>query len=902
VCLFKHAMVSRCVRWQVATLLAALLVTWFGFANGKRKHYTNGWAIKVDGPDSDTKAHAIAKRYGFHKVQQIGSLTGYYHLQHPSSPHRSKRSSEDKTDVLLSDEQVTWATQLHELNRVKRDLHVHHHYRVKRGTHHEDSISKNLQPKFKDPLWEEQWYLDDKRPNMNLDLNVIPTWHEGLSGKGVVVTILDDGMEHNHTDLIKNYDPDASWDINDNDPDPFPRYDPSNENKHGTRCAGEVAAEANNNKCGVGIAFDAKVGGVRMLDGRVTDRVEAESLSLNPQHIDIYSASWGPSDDGQTVEGPGQLAAAAFKNGIEKGRGGKGSIYVWASGNGGRHDDSCNCDGYTASIYTLSISSSSDHGESPWYSEACASTLASTLSSGAHGEKRIVTTDLHDQCTERHTGTSASAPLAAGIIALVLEKNPNLTWRDVQHIVVATANWEPLKHDNDWRSNGIGLHVNEKFGFGLLDTAKMVDMADPKVFKTVPPQKICKGKVFSDVRTIQWDQTLLVDIPSSACIGRPDEIRYLEHVQVVMTITYPRRGDLVIWLTTPMGTRTCLLPVRGDDASDEGFKKWTFMTTHAWGEDPRGIWKIEIKDGGDSRTHRGTLQDWQLVLHGTKEKPNHMTVTHPDQARELPPPITKTTSSAPVAVKKPQTVKITKVTYTFNQKLKPSSSKHGQADKTVLSIRPTSPNGKIEHKVASFQTKKLSAVIPSSNTIAAQNDMNENPFLKLQQTSFEENQFRSYQQPVISPPNAQDTYENAFQQTPLNFYNPIQSVVEPQAAFYALPPPPPPPPPPPSYPTIKTRDTWESISLNSLVQSPNSFYFGEDKMSTPLQIPQKTGAAMLQSSRRSNIYNSRQQAKQRFQGAVRQDPRFWRPFKRRSVETKRWSEREWFDFLTAIRE
>ena len=55
-----------------------------------------------------------------------------------------------------------------------------------------------------------------------------------------------------------------------------------------------------------------------MLDGRVTDKVEAESLSLNPQYIDIYSASWGPSDDGSTVEGPGTLATAAFLNGIQK--------------------------------------------------------------------------------------------------------------------------------------------------------------------------------------------------------------------------------------------------------------------------------------------------------------------------------------------------------------------------------------------------------------------------------------------------------------------------------------------------------------------------------------------------------------------------------------------------------
>ena len=44
-----------------------------------------------------------------------------------------------------------------------------------------------------------------------------------------------------------------------------------------------------------------------MLDGDVTDAVEARSLSLNNQHIDIYSASWGPDDDGRTVDGPGMM-------------------------------------------------------------------------------------------------------------------------------------------------------------------------------------------------------------------------------------------------------------------------------------------------------------------------------------------------------------------------------------------------------------------------------------------------------------------------------------------------------------------------------------------------------------------------------------------------------------------
>ena len=60
--------------------------------------------------------------------------------------------------------------------------------------------------------------------------------------------------------------------------------------------------------CGVGVAFGAKVGGVRLIDAdTVTDRMEAAALSHASSHVDIYSSSWGPDDDGKTVEGPGML-------------------------------------------------------------------------------------------------------------------------------------------------------------------------------------------------------------------------------------------------------------------------------------------------------------------------------------------------------------------------------------------------------------------------------------------------------------------------------------------------------------------------------------------------------------------------------------------------------------------
>ncbi|VEL16644.1 unnamed protein product, partial [Protopolystoma xenopodis] len=88
--------------------------------------------------------------------------------------------------------------------------------------------------------------------------------------------------------------------------------------RHGTRCAGEVAAVANNSVCGLGIAHRARIGGVRMLDGDVTDAMESRSLGHRMGYIDVYSASWGPEDDGKTVDGPGRLAQRAFHEGVQK--------------------------------------------------------------------------------------------------------------------------------------------------------------------------------------------------------------------------------------------------------------------------------------------------------------------------------------------------------------------------------------------------------------------------------------------------------------------------------------------------------------------------------------------------------------------------------------------------------
>jgi len=92
-----------------------------------------------------------------------------------------------------------------------------------------------------------------------------------------------------------------------------------------------------------------------------------------------------------------------------QGRGGKGAIYAWASGNGGHLQDNCDCDGYTGSIYTISISSASQQQQSPWYAEKCASTMATTYSSGAYNDQRIVRTTSGFYILTFKSGTLCSA-------------------------------------------------------------------------------------------------------------------------------------------------------------------------------------------------------------------------------------------------------------------------------------------------------------------------------------------------------------------------------------------------------------------------------------------------------------------------------------------------------------
>uniref|UniRef100_A0A8C7EKL3 Proprotein convertase subtilisin/kexin type 4 n=1 Tax=Neovison vison TaxID=452646 RepID=A0A8C7EKL3_NEOVI len=581
----RPARTALWLRLAVALGLALVGPLPVGWSSARAPIYVSSWAVRVS--QGYREAERLARKFGFVNLGQIFPDGQYYHLRHRGVVQQSLTPHWGHRLRLKKDPKVQWFEQQTLRRRVKRSVVVP-----------------------TDPWFPKQWYMNNK---VQPDLNILQAWSQGLSGQGVVVSVLDDGIEKDHPDLWANYDPLASYDFNDYDPDPQPRYTPSDENRHGTRCAGEVAAIANNGFCGTGVAYNARIGGVRMLDGTITDVIEAQSLSLQPQHIHIYSASWGPEDDGRTVDGPGILTREAFRRGVTKGRGGLGTLFVWASGNGGLHYDNCNCDGYTNSIHTLSVGSTTRHGRVPWYSEACASTLTTTYSSGVAADPQIVTTDLHHQCTDKHTGTSASAPLAAGMIALALEANPFLTWRDMQHLVVRASRPAQLQAE-DWRTNGVGRQVSHHYGYGLLDARLLVDLA--RTWLPTQPQQKCAIRVVHTPTPILPLMRVRKNV--SACAGRANYIRSLEHVQVQLSLSYSRRGDLEISLTSPMGTRSTLVAIRPLDVSGQGYNNWIFMSTHFWDEDPQGLWTLGLENKG-YYFNTGTLYRYTLLLYGTAE-------------------------------------------------------------------------------------------------------------------------------------------------------------------------------------------------------------------------------------------------------------------------------------------
>lgn len=476
-----------------------------------------------------------------------------------------------------------------------------------------------------DPLFTNQWHLRNTGQSnaaFGVDIDVTDVW-DSYTGQGVTISVVDTGVQTAHPDLLVNANTLIDFDYNFFDTDPSPGSGVTD--AHGTAVAG-VAAGVGNNSIGVtGVAFNSEIVGLRFLSGFTSDSITASALLHSNQVVEVSNNSWGPVLFGFFLGGPGPLTEAAYLEGVTNGRNGLGSIFVFAAGNGDLDNENVNYNGYANSIYTIAVGALDNRGGKADYSNRGAALVVSAPSGGEIGlgglSHATTTTDtvglagfndgtggdLADaDYTEAFNGTSSAAPVVSGVIALMLEANPNLGWRDVQEILMASAARND-RFDSDWVSNAAGFSFNNKYGAGMVDARSAVAMA--QTWTNLPDHL-----VISAVQT-----NLNLALPDLAPTGvsvefdvQADDFR-VEHVAVTIDTTHSFAGDLEIKLISPSGMESRL--AERDFTPVFDYNGWKLMSVRNWGELAKGTWTLQVADRGFGGS--GTLDYAKLDVWGT---------------------------------------------------------------------------------------------------------------------------------------------------------------------------------------------------------------------------------------------------------------------------------------------
>ena len=484
-----------------------------------------------------------------------------------------------------------------------------------------------------------QWHLENTGPlpgfpsmKAGEDLRVKPVWNAGLRGEGIRVAVLDDGLEVTHEDLwpnvvtgSRNYRTEAGMlglsassggKIAGLQDFPMPC---SNDDTHGTSVAGLIAARDGNGTGVSGVAPRAQLVGLNILASNfVADTLDALSRDLDRNHV--YNNSWGPTDNGHlaTPEPDWSSYNDTLRNGLKTGRNGLGAIYVFSGGNGAIQTDYSSLDGGVSAMGIVNVCATNAMGKRAPYSERGANLTVCAPSADATDDQQpeVTTTSVRNDYTHTFNGTSASAPMVSGVIALMLQANPKLTWRDVPLILARTAR-KVDEQDGGWRDyrsplgNAQGLydvlHYSHHYGFGVANAEAAVQLA--RTWKSVGGSDTLKtcgpysttvdaaipetgivtqqaagqtarstmndsqartyfGALYQLSNTLDYQTVPADGLHSTIQIPAECDIRHIEHIDVKVTVTaangrgsHPNTGDLQMALQSPLSTvSTLMLP------------------------------------------------------------------------------------------------------------------------------------------------------------------------------------------------------------------------------------------------------------------------------------------------------------------------------------------------------
>lgn len=499
-----------------------------------------------------------------------------------------------------------------------------------------------------DPLFSQQWHLlnTGQIPGAvaGFDTHVTQVWPD-YTGLGILVAALDNGFDATHPDLAGNYRADLAWDVSLNQAGANPIDDDDN---HGTPVGGLINSMANNGIGGVGTAWGAQLVGYRMGLGEGTTNEQVASyfheaaLRVIQNGASVFSNSWGLVGAPFSTQSLQTQLVTSAQSLAEEGRGGLGVITLFAAGNDRGDDINTNYDPTDNIPYAIVVAASQANEQITSYSTPGASVL---VTSPGSDPASIVSTDRQGSSgynglpgesgnytntqTSYFDGTSAATPIAAGVVALILEANPNLGYRDIQEILVYSSERavflnqpgvEAIVNDaSDW--NGGGLLTGDDFGFGNIDALAAVRLAESwQKQSTASNLQIIHGAV--EQRQLSLGAGGMGSVSANFTSNHR-----VEQMTVSLDLNTERLNEVRVELIAPNGTVSVLInnpPAIDPDGEPIDLPShllYTLNTVRNWGEMLSGDWTLRIvnKESGAPLT----LNDWSIKAYSAAPTADH---------------------------------------------------------------------------------------------------------------------------------------------------------------------------------------------------------------------------------------------------------------------------------------
>jgi len=516
----------------------------------------------------------------------------------------------------------------------------------------------------------------------------------GFTGNGVIAAVVDTGLEIAHEDLAANVIPFGSWNFNNISTDPTSTATDGDHGTEvsgliamARNTVGGIGVAPRAKLKGFNFLSSTQT------QQNFIDSLGGSTASPNSSDVFIFNQSFGitlPVPQDITID---PLDEAQYLSGVTNLRGLKGALYVKAAGNGfgdtgqtrnctpvavsncclanaaGLSCENANFDPANTLPYQIVAGALNADGIKASYSTA-GSAIWVSAPGGEFGknvsqfgaaspvafEPAMVTTDQsgcvigsatttrqngsvfnnggapNTSCnyTNQMNGTSSATPVTVGVIALILEANPALTWRDVKHILARTARKIDAARaatsvtlsngaylaEPAWTTNHapVPFDFHNWYGFGMVDASAAVTMA-----KTFTANQF---GAFANTGVIS-SGTLNITIPDNSVTGASSTlmvpatpVQVIEAVQISVSATHAASGDLGIELLSPLGTRSVLKNIRDGFFTSADLNGMVLLSNAFYGENPVGTWTLKMVDGSGANTTAGTLTNWTLRVYG----------------------------------------------------------------------------------------------------------------------------------------------------------------------------------------------------------------------------------------------------------------------------------------------